>query len=50
MEELSRPFEREVLFGAGVQATDFTDDALGRALLQWHAAHPSKMFADCIFS
>ena len=42
----SQPFDCEVLFGSGVQATDFTDDALGRALLQWHAAHPSKIFAD----
>jgi transposase len=46
MEEFYQPFDCAVLFGAGVQATDFTDDALGRALLKLHAAHPAQIFAD----
>ena len=46
MEELFEPLDCEVLFGAGVQAHDFTDDAWGRALLKLHAAHPAALFAD----
>jgi len=39
-------FDCEILFGAGVAPTDFTDDALGRALITWQAADPRARFAE----
>ena len=44
--EFYQMFDCEVLFGAGVQAADFTDDALGRALLKFQAAGPRAQFAE----
>ena len=44
--EFYQSFDCEVLFGAGVQPDDFTDDALGRALLKLQAADPRERFAE----
>lgn len=46
MQELYETWDCQVLFGPQVQAGDFSDDALGRALLTLHAANPAQMFAD----
>ena len=46
MVEFYQEFDCEVLFGAGVRAEDFTDDAFGRALLKFLAADPPKVLAE----
>jgi len=44
--EFYQTFDCEILFGAGVTPTDFTDDALGRALIKLQAADPRARFAE----
>jgi len=39
-------FDCEILFGTRVAPTDFTDDALGRALITLQAADPRARFAE----
>ena len=46
LEEWYHTQDCEVLFGPGVSADAFSDDALGRALLKLHAADPPKLFAE----
>ncbi len=44
--EFYQTFDCEILFGAGVEPGDFTDDALGRALVKFQEADPRTRFAE----
>ncbi len=46
VEAFYETLDGELMFGPGVHASDFNDDALGRALLKFHAAHPAQVYAD----
>ena len=46
VEAFYETLDGELVLGPGVHASDFNDDALGRALLKFHAAHPAQVYAD----
>ncbi len=46
MEEYFARKDVECLFGSGVKASDFNDDALGRSLDKFHKANPRVVFSE----